>query len=64
MHTMEKIHQHLQKLPDSLQEEVLNFHVLTIFFIWTILALGVTALFSLILSARGLWSLRRGQRAQ
>ena len=34
------------------------------FFIWTILALGVTALFSLILSARGLWSLRRGQRAQ
>ena len=34
------------------------------FFIWTILALGVTALFSVILSARGLWSLRRGQRAQ
>ena len=31
------------------------------FFIWTILALGVTALFSVILSARGLWSLRRGQ---
>jgi hypothetical protein len=30
------------------------------FFIWTILALGVTALFSVILSARGLWSLRRG----
>ena len=25
MHTLEKIHQHLQKLPDSLQEEVLNF---------------------------------------
>ena len=25
------------------------------FFIWTLLALGVTALFSLILSARGLW---------
>jgi hypothetical protein len=31
------------------------------FFIWTILALGVTALFSVILSARGLWSLRKGQ---
>jgi hypothetical protein len=34
------------------------------FFIWTIIALGVTALFSVILSARGLWSLRPGQRAQ
>ena len=31
------------------------------FFVWTLLALGVTALFSLILSVRGLWSLRRGQ---
>lgn len=31
------------------------------FFIWTIIALGVTALFSVILSAHGLWSLRRGQ---
>ena len=31
------------------------------FFIWTIIALGVTALFSVILSARGLWGLRRGQ---
>ena len=31
------------------------------FFIWTLLALGVTALFSFILSARGLWSLRRSQ---
>ena len=29
------------------------------FFIWTLLALGVTALFSVILSARGLWDLRR-----
>jgi len=29
------------------------------FFIWTLLALGVTALFSLILAARGLWGLRR-----
>jgi hypothetical protein len=29
------------------------------FFIWTMLALGVTALTSLILSLRGLWSLRR-----
>jgi hypothetical protein len=26
------------------------------FFIWTIIALGVTALFSVILSVRGLWS--------
>jgi Protein of unknown function (DUF2281) len=25
MHTMEKIQQHLQQLPDSLQEEVLHF---------------------------------------
>jgi hypothetical protein len=32
-----------------------------VFFIWTLLALGVTALFSVILSVRGLWSLRRGQ---
>ena len=33
------------------------------FFVWTLLALGTTALFSLILSARGLWSLpwRRGE---
>lgn len=31
------------------------------FWVWTLLALGVTAVFSLILSARGLWSLRRGQ---
>ena len=31
------------------------------FFVWTLIALGVTALFSVILSARGLWGLRRGQ---
>jgi hypothetical protein len=31
------------------------------FFVWTLLALGVTAVFSVILSARGLWSLQRGQ---
>lgn len=31
------------------------------FFVWTLLALGVTALFSIVLSTRGLWSLRRGQ---
>ena len=31
------------------------------FFVWTLIALGVTALFSVILSGRGLWSLRRGQ---
>lgn len=29
------------------------------FFVWTLIALGMTALFSLILSVRGLWSLRR-----
>ena len=33
------------------------------FFAWTILALEVTAVFSAILSVRGLWSLRRGQAA-
>ncbi|MEP6911275.1 MAG: hypothetical protein ABI923_00890 [bacterium] len=31
------------------------------FFVWTLLALGVTALFSVILSARGLWALQRGR---
>ena len=31
------------------------------FFVWILLALGVTALFSVILSVHGLWSLRRGQ---
>jgi len=31
------------------------------FFIWTLIALGVTALFSVILSARGLWNLQWGQ---
>jgi len=31
------------------------------FFVWTLLAVGVTAIFSVILSARGLWKLRRGQ---
>ena len=30
-------------------------------FVWTLHALGVTAMFSLILSVRGLWSLQRGQ---
>ena len=34
------------------------------FFIWTLLALGVTGLFSVILSARGLWSLRRGGQSR
>ena len=29
-----------------------------VFFIWTLLAMGVTALFSVILSVRGLWGLR------
>lgn len=31
------------------------------FFIWTAIAIGVTALFSVFLSARGLWLLRRGE---
>jgi hypothetical protein len=32
-----------------------------LFWVWTLIALGVTAIVSVILSARGLWSLRRGQ---
>jgi len=31
------------------------------FFVWTLIALDVTALFSVILSARGLWGLRRAK---
>jgi hypothetical protein len=31
------------------------------FWVWTLIALGVTASFSVVLSARGLWSLQRGQ---
>ena len=31
------------------------------FWVWTLIALGVTAAFSVVLSASGLWSLRRGQ---
>lgn len=31
------------------------------FFVWTLFALGATGLFTLILSVRGLWRLRRGQ---
>ena len=31
------------------------------FFVFTLLALGVTAVFSIVLSVRGLWGLRRGQ---
>ena len=31
------------------------------FWVWTLIALGVTTLFSVILSARGLWSLQRGK---
>ncbi|MEP6995551.1 MAG: hypothetical protein ABI968_13585, partial [Acidobacteriota bacterium] len=33
----------------------------SLFFIWTLIAIGVTGLFSAILSAQLLWSLRRGQ---
>jgi hypothetical protein len=32
-----------------------------LFFVWTLVALGVNAVFSVILSARGLWSLIGGQ---
>ena len=32
------------------------------YFVWTLLALGVTALFSFILSVRGLWSLKGPSR--
>lgn len=31
------------------------------FFVWTLLALGVTATFGMILSARGLWGLQKGR---
>ena len=31
-----------------------------LFWVWTLLTLGVLSLFSVILSVRGLWSLRRG----
>src|SRR5262245_25356865 len=31
------------------------------FWVWTLLMLGVTSAVSIVLSARGLWSLRRGQ---
>jgi len=34
-------------------------HGAGLFFVWTTLAIGVTALLSLILSLQGLWSLRR-----
>jgi hypothetical protein len=32
-----------------------------LFLVWTLMALGVTALVSVVLSARGLWILRRGE---
>lgn len=31
------------------------------FWVWTLIALGVTSAFSIILSARGLWGIQRGQ---
>lgn len=34
------------------------------FFVWTLIALGVTALYSVILSAHGLWRLQWGQPRQ
>ena len=33
------------------------------FFVWTLIAAGVTATFSVALSVRGLWNLRRDRRA-
>ena len=33
----------------------------SLFFVWTQIALGVTAVLSIILSVRGLWKLRRGR---
>ena len=35
-----------------------------LFFVWALLAAGVTSLFSIILSLRGLWGLRRSARRQ
>jgi len=32
------------------------------FWVWTLITLGVTAIFSVILSARGLWSMRKRSR--
>ena len=32
------------------------------FFVWTLIALGVAAAFSVVLSVRGLWSLQRQRR--
>lgn len=32
-----------------------------LFFVWTLMALAVTSLFALVLSLRGLWTLRRGE---
>jgi hypothetical protein len=34
------------------------------FFVWPLIAIGVTGLFSVILSVLGLWSLRRGRSTQ
>jgi len=34
-----------------------------LFWVWTLIALGVTAFFSVILSVRGLWRLRRARKA-
>ena len=33
------------------------------FFVWTLIAIGVTALFSAILSGHGLWTMRRSRRS-
>lgn len=34
-----------------------------LFWVWTLMALGVTALVSVVLAAQGLWALRRGRTA-
>ena len=33
------------------------------FFVWTLIALGVVSLFSLVLCVRGLWGMRKGQES-
>jgi hypothetical protein len=46
----------------TVQRDVLLANSSRVFFwVWTLIALAVTSTFSAILSARGLWSLLRGQ---
>jgi len=48
-------------VPILCSARVIVFALEQTWFVWTLHALGVIGLFSLILSVRGLWSLRRGQ---